>query len=84
MRVTDNVSLLMTLAHVSQKEGHVVIHTDSGAAIDSLQHSMPSDIVYYLTTAYQYHRGFLLREECHAGIIRNELADIYIHIQGHV
>lgn len=48
MRLTDNAFLLQAetvgimgaLTHVSIGEGHVVIYTDSMAAIDSLQHSI--------------------------------------------
>lgn len=52
MRVIDNASLLQaeavaitgSLTHASLREGHVVVHTDSSAAADSLQHSMRYDI----------------------------------------
>lgn len=49
IRVTDNASTLQAetvaimeaLTHASLRGGHVVIHTDSRATIDSLQHSIP-------------------------------------------
>lgn len=38
------------LDHAARRNGHVVKHTVSMAATDSLQHSAPLDNVYHLTT----------------------------------
>lgn len=46
----EAVALMGALAHVLLSAGHVVIHTDSRGAIDSLQHVSPSDNTFYLLT----------------------------------
>lgn len=46
----ESVTLMGALVYASQKSGHVVIHTDSRAAIDNLQQSMPNNNIHNLTT----------------------------------
>jgi len=91
MRVTDNASSLQAeavaimgaLAHASLREGHVVIHTDSRAAIDCLQQSSPKDNIYLLTTVLTIAQRILAQGRriiinwvpSHIGIRGNELAD---------
>ncbi|XP_069993571.1 uncharacterized protein [Penaeus vannamei] len=90
IRVTDNASILQAemfaimeaLTHVSLRAGHVGIHTDSRATIDSLQHSMPPDI-YLLTTVLTIAQRILSQGRriiinwvpSHIGIYGNMLAD---------
>ena len=79
----EAVAIMGALAHAYQKEGHVVIHTDSRAAIDSLQHSMPNDIIFLLTSVLynaqvilaQGRRVILNWVPSHIGIEGNERAD---------
>lgn len=47
--LAEAVAIMGALAHSSQREGHRVIYTDSRAASDSLQHSLPNGTIYLLT-----------------------------------
>ncbi|XP_069990651.1 uncharacterized protein [Penaeus vannamei] len=70
------------LTHASLRAGHVVIHTDSRATINSLQHSIPQDI-YLLTSVLTIAQRILGQGRriainwvpSHIGIQGNELAD---------
>ena len=91
LRVSDNASSLQAeavaimgaLAHANLREGHVVIHTDSRAVIDSLQHVSPSDNIFLLTIVLALCQRILGRGRrvilnwvpSHIGIPGNERAD---------
>lgn len=40
------------VAHAFLRKGHVVLHTDSRAAINCLKHSMPNDNIYILISVF--------------------------------
>lgn len=70
------------LAHASLREVHVVMHTDSRAATDNLQHSMPNDNIYLLPSLLTLVQRILAQGRIilncvprHIGIKGNELAD---------